>query len=219
MSAALRLLIVDDHLVVRRGLRALLATEPGLTIVGEAADGRAAIAATRDLAPDVVLLDLEMPTLGGLAAIGAILAERPETAILILTSFATADTALAAVRAGALGYLLKGAGPDELIAAIRQVGRGEPSLPPALARNVLRAFAGPRPEEVAPPAAALTPRETDVLRLIARGDSNDAIAATLHIGEATVRSHVSSILAKLGLASRTQAALYALRHGIATLDE
>lgn len=193
MGDQLRLLIVDDHLVVRHGLRALLSTEPGLAIVGEAADGREAIVAVRNLAPDVVILDLEMPQLDGLAAIGAILAERPETAILVLTGFATDDKALAAVRAGALGYLLKETGPDELIAAIRQVGRGEPALPPALARNVLRAFASPTPA-AEPPAPALTPRETDVLRLIAHGASNDEIAMALHIGEAPVRSHVSSIL-------------------------
>lgn len=215
MSAPLRVLIADDHPVVRRGLRALLETEPGIAIVGEATDGREAVAAVRALAPAVVLLDLEMPHLDGLGAIDAILAERPETAILVLTSFSTDDKALAAIRAGALGFLRKETGPDELLAAIRQVGRGEPALPPTLARQVLRAFAAP---PAAPAPATLTPRETEVLRHIARGASNDEIAAALHIGEATVRSHVSSILAKLGLASRTQAALYALRAGIATLD-
>ena len=218
MSAPLRVLIADDHPVVRRGLRALLETEPGIAIVGEAADGREAVAAVRALAPAVVLLDLEMPHLDGLGAIGAILAERPETAILVLTSFSTEDKALAAIRAGALGFLRKETGPDELLAAIRQVGRGEPALPPALARQVLRAFAAPPAAPATPAPATLTPRETDVLRHIARGASNDEIAAALHIGEATVRSHVSSILAKLGLASRTQAALYALRAGIAALD-
>lgn len=221
MSAPLRIVIADDHLVVRRGLRALLATEPGLEVVGEAANGIEAVAAVRTLAPAVVILDLEMPQMDGLTAIGAILAERPETAILVLTSFSTDDKVLPAIRAGALGYLLKDTGPEELIGAIRQVGRGEPALPPQIARTVMRGLTrptAPPPAPPAPPAATpLTPRELTVLQQLARGASNAEIAADLSVSEATVRTHVSSILNKLRLTSRTQAALYALREGLATL--
>jgi NarL family two-component system response regulator LiaR len=222
MSAPLRILIADDHLVVRRGLRALLATEPGLEVVGEAANGREAVAATRTLAPAVVILDLEMPQMDGLTAIGAILAERPDTAILVLTSFSTDDKVLPAIRAGALGYLLKDTGPEELIAAIRQVGRGEPALPPQIARTLMRGLTRPAAPTASPPphpTSPLTPRELTVLQQLASGASNAAIAADLGVSEATVRTHVSSILNKLHLTSRTQAALYALREGLATLAE
>jgi NarL family two-component system response regulator LiaR len=223
MTAPLRIVIADDHLVVRRGLRALLDTEPGLLVVGEAANGLEAVAAVRTLTPDVVVLDLEMPQMDGITAIGAILAERPGTAILVLTSFSTDDKVLPAIRAGALGYLLKDTGPEELIGAIHQIGRGEPALPPNIARTVMReltrrpAHATPRP--TVPASSSLTPRELTVLQQIARGASNAEIAADLSLSEATVRTHVSSILNKLRLTSRTQAALYALRNGLATIEK
>jgi NarL family two-component system response regulator LiaR len=223
MTAPLRIVIADDHLVVRRGLRALLDTEPGLLVVGEAANGLEAIAAVRTLTPDVVVLDLEMPQMDGITAIGAILAERPGTAILVLTSFSTDDKVLPAIRAGALGYLLKDTGPEELIGAIHKIGRGEPALPPNIARTVMRELTRPTATTPAPPTvpvnSPLTPRELTVLQQIARGASNAEIAADLSLSEATVRTHVSSILNKLRLTSRTQAALYALRNGLATIEK
>ena len=216
MSETIRVLVADDHLVVRRGVRALLATEPGIEVVGEAADGVEAVRAAAALAPDVVLLDLEMPRLDGVEALRRVLAERPGTRVLVLTSFATDDKVFPAIKAGALGYLLKDSDPDDLARAIRQVHRGESSLHPAVARKVLRELA--RPPQRPPTPDPLSARELEVLRLVARGLGNQEIADALGIGEATVRSHVSSILAKLHLASRTQAALYALREGLASLE-
>ena len=216
MSETIRVLVADDHLVVRRGVRALLATEPGIEVVGEATDGVEAVRAAAELAPDVILLDLEMPRLDGVEALRRLLAERPGTRVLVLTSFATDDKVFPAIKAGALGYLLKDSDPDDLARAIRQVHRGESSLHPAVARKVLRELA--RPPERPPTPDPLSAREVEVLRLVARGLGNQEIADALGIGEATVRSHVSSILAKLHLASRTQAALYALREGLASLE-
>ena len=216
MSETIRILVADDHLVVRRGVRALLATEPGIDVVGEATDGVEAVRAAAELAPDVLLLDLEMPRLDGVEALRRVLAERPGTRVLVLTSFATDDKVFPAIKAGALGYLLKDSDPDDLARAIRQVHRGESSLHPAVARKVLRELA--RPPERPPTPDPLSAREVEVLRLVARGLGNQEIADALGIGEATVRSHVSSILAKLHLASRTQAALYALREGLARLE-
>ncbi len=216
MSDAIRVLVADDHLVVRRGVRALLATEPGIEVVGEAADGVEAVRAAAELAPDVLLLDLEMPRLDGVEALRRVLAERPGTRVLVLTSFATDDKVFPAIKAGALGYLLKDSDPDDLARAIRQVHRGESSLHPAVARKVLRELA--RSPERPPTPDPLSAREVEVLRLVARGLGNQEIADALGIGEATVRSHVSSILAKLHLANRTQAALYALREGLARPD-
>jgi NarL family two-component system response regulator LiaR len=217
MSDPIRVLIADGHLVIRRGIRALLATEPSITVVGEAENGADAVRAAAELAPDVVLMDLVMPELDGIEATRQILAARPSTRILVLTSFATDDQVFPAIRAGALGYLLKDSSPEELVRAIGQVHRGESSLHPSIARKVLAELTKPpqRPATADP----LTERELAVLRLIARGQSNQGIAASLVISEATVRTHVSSILGKLQLASRTQAALYALREGIAPLDE
>lgn len=216
MTAPIRVVIADDHPIVRRGMRALLATEPGIALVGEAADGAEAVREVLALRPDVVLMDLEMPHLDGIAAIRAILAQRPETRILVVTSFSTDDKVFAAIKAGALGYLLKDSSPEALIAAIGQVHRGEPSLHPAIARKVLGELA--RPAALPPATDPLTARELAVLQLIARGLGNQEIADQLAISEATVRSHVSSILGKLHLASRTQAALYALREGLASLE-
>jgi NarL family two-component system response regulator LiaR len=216
MTAPIRVVIADDHPIVRRGMRALLATEPGIALVGEAADGAAAVREVLALAPDVVLMDLEMPQMDGIAAIRAILAERPETRILVVTSFSTDDKVFAAIKAGALGYLLKDSSPEALVGAIHQVYRGEPSLHPTIARKVLGELARPAALPSAPDP--LTARELAVLQLVARGLGNQEIADTLSISEATVRTHVSSILGKLHLASRTQAALYALREGLASLE-
>jgi NarL family two-component system response regulator LiaR len=219
VSESIRVLVADDHTVVRKGIRAVLSTEPGIEVVAEAADGAEAVEAVRTLAPDVVLMDLVMPTMSGIDALRQILAEQPGARILVLTSFATDDQVLPAIRAGALGYLLKDSGPEELVRAIHQVHRGESSLHPRVARQVLDQLARPAALTSPEPATPLTGRELEVLRLVARGLSNQEIAAALVLSEASVRVHVSSILGKLQLASRTQAALYALRQGLASLAD
>jgi len=213
MTKAIRVLIADDHAIVRKGIRALLETEADIEVVGEAADGKEAVEKAERLHPDVVLMDLVMPKMDGIEAIRRITASQPEIRILVLTSFAEDEKVFPAIKAGALGYLLKDAGPEELVRAICQVHRGESSLSPAIARKVLREISRP------PMPEPLTERELEVLRLIARGKSNKEIARGLVISEATVRTHVSNILGKLQLSSRTQAALYALREGIAELEE
>ena len=213
----IRLLVVDDHAVVRSGLRALLATEPGMQVVAEAGDGEQAVAEARRVEPDVVLMDLVMPGIDGAEAILRIRAERPQTQILVLTSFGSDRKLFPAVKAGAIGYLLKDCSPEELIRAIRHAAEGQGSLHPAIARRLLAEFS--REHSPAKPAEPLTTREIELLRQVARGLTNEQIGDTLHISEATVRTHVSHILTKLGLANRTQAALYALREGIASLDE
>ena len=217
MTNLIRVLVADDHAIVRKGIRALLATEADIEVVGEAADGKEAVEKAERLRPDVVLMDLVMPEMDGIEATRRITTRQPETRILVLTSFAEDEKVFPALKAGALGYLLKDAGPEELVRAIRQVYCGESSLHPAIARKVLQELS--RPPERPPTPEPLTERELEVLRLIARGKSNREIAAELVISEATVRTHVSNILGKLQLTSRTQAALYALREGIAELSE
>jgi len=217
MGERIRILIVDDHAIVRKGLRALLVTEPGLEVVAEAENGQQAIAEARRLSPDVVLMDLVMPGTDGLEATRHIRAEQPEVRILVLTSFATDDKVFPALKAGALGYLLKDSGPEELVQAIRQVYRGESSLHPSIARRLLLEMASPGGQEAM--SGILTHRELDVLRLVAQGWTNREIAEGLGIGETPVRTHVSSILSKLNVGSRTQAALYALREGLASLSD
>lgn len=215
MNHPIRVLIADDHALVRKGIAALLAREADLTVVGEAENGRTAIERTAALQPDVVLMDLVMPEMDGIDAIRAILAAQPEMRILVLTGFADDANVFPAVKAGALGYLLKDADPEMLVQAIRQVANGESSLHPLIARKILHEMA--HPAEAAAPTQPLTEREQEVLRLVAQGLSNRAIAEQLVITEMTVRSHVSNILSKLHLVSRIQAALYALRTGLATL--
>jgi len=217
MKQPIRVLVVDDHLVVRKGIRALLATEPGIEVVGEARDGAEAVVEATRLQPDVILMDLVMPQMDGIAAIEQILAGQPAARILVLTSFDADDKVFPAIRAGALGYTLKDFGPAELVRAIQRVDRGESSLHPAIARRVLHELSHPPPQP--PTSEPLSAREAAVLRLVANGQSNQQIAAALGISEATVRTHVSNILSKLRLASRTQAALYALREGLASLDD
>jgi len=217
MSQIIRVLVVDDHVIVRRGIRALLATEDGIEVVGEAEDGQQALERIDVLQPDVILLDLLMPNMDGIEVTRRVMESKPETRILVLTSFAADDKVFPAIKAGALGYLLKDTGPRELVRAIRQVDAGESSLSPTIARKVLQELS--RPSDRPPTAEPLTEREVEVLQVVARGLSNQEIAADLMISEATVRTHVSNILGKLHLASRTQAALYALREGLASLDE
>jgi NarL family two-component system response regulator LiaR len=214
----IRVLIADDHHVVRGGLRALLETEDDIDVVGEASDGVEAVHKMRSLAPDVLLLDLVMPRKNGIEAILEIKQGQQDARILVLTSFSDDDKVFAAIKAGALGYLLKDSSPHELIQAIRDVYNGESSLHPVIARKLIRELNRPAanlPQTDEP----LTEREVEVLVLVARGYSNQEIADGLVISERTVRTHVSNILSKLHLANRTQAALYALKEGLATLDE
>lgn len=213
---SIRVLIADDHPVVRRGLISLLRTEPGLELVGEAENGAEAVELTRSLHPDVILLDLVMPRMGGLEAISKIKQENPAARILVITSFADDDKVFPAIKAGALGYLLKESPPEMLVQAIRDVHRGESSLHPAIARKLIGELH--QPPDLPPTTEPLTQRELDVLRLVARGLTNQDIAKELVISEGTVRFHVSNILGKLHLANRTQAALYALQEGLSSLD-
>jgi NarL family two-component system response regulator LiaR len=214
----IRILLVDDHAIVRKGIRALLATEPDIEVVAEAADGKEAVQKAKELLPDVILMDLVMPHMDGIEATRQIAAGVPGPRILVLTSFAADDKVFPAIKAGALGYLLKDSSPDELVRAIQGVFRSEPSLDPAIARKVLQELAHPGRTEQ-PTTDPLTERELDVLRLVARGLSNKDIAEKLFVTELTVRTHVSNVLSKLHLASRTQAALYAIKTGLASLDD
>ncbi len=217
MENEIRILICDDHAVVREGLRALISTEPDMIIVGEATDGANAITAFRELRPDVALLDMVMPRMDGVETLKVILSEFPGARILILTSFSDDDMVFPAIKAGALGYLLKDSMPEELIRAIRSVNRGEASLHPSIARRLIQELT--QPTSLPPTQEPLTEREMEVLRLVAKGYSNEEIGDSLVVSERTARGHVSSILSKLHLANRTQAALYALREGIADLDD
>ncbi len=213
---SIRILVVDDHTVVRKGLQALIATEPGMVMVGEAATGQEAVELARRLQPDVVLVDLVMPVMDGIQAIAAITRAHPRIRILALTSFAEEDKVYPAIKAGALGYLLKDASPEQLLQAIRDVYRGVPTLDSSLAFKLIQEIQ--RPTELPMSPEPLSEREVEVLRLVAQGLSNQEIADRLCISERTVRNHVGNILNKLHLANRTQAALYALRQGIASLD-
>ncbi len=200
-------LLVDDHPVVRQGLRTFLDLQPDIQVVGEAADGIEAVAQAERLQPDVVLMDLVLPALDGIGAIRRIRTLSPSTKVLVLTSFGEDSRIFPAIKAGAAGYLLKDVEPQELAGAIRRVCDGEGLLHPAVAARVMRELAG----EGAAASERLTARELDVLELLAAGRSNREIAAELVLSEKTVKTHVSNILAKLHLADRTQAALYAVR--------
>jgi DNA-binding NarL/FixJ family response regulator len=210
-AQVIRILVVDDHPVVRQGLRTFLDTRDDMAVVGEAGDGEAAVAEAARLWPDVILMDLLMPGIGGLEAIGRIRDADPAARILVLTSFSSADQVVPAVRAGAAGYLLKDAAPEEVEAAVRAVHRGEARLDPQVTATVLAEVAQPAagPDEAA--LATLTPREREVLALLAQGRTNAQLARELLVSEKTVKTHVSSILAKLRLSDRTQAALFAAR--------
>jgi two-component system, NarL family, response regulator LiaR len=207
--ATIRVLIADDHAVVRQGLRTFLELQDDIEVVGDAGDGEEAVDAALEGRPDVVLMDLVMPGLDGIEATRRILRERPATRVIALTSFLDDDKVLPAVRAGAAGYLLKDVEPDELVRAIHTVNDGDALLHPAVSARLLRELAGDEPEG----DAGLTAREREVLALLARGLPNKLIARELGIAEKTVKAHVSSILAKLNVTDRTQAALLAVRRG------
>lgn len=215
MEQDIRILIADDHAVVREGLHGLISTEPGMILAGEAADGIEAVKKAQAIKPDVILMDLSMPHMDGVAAIREIKKVDPDACILVLTSFAEDAQIFPALKAGARGYLLKDSSPQELLQAIRAVHRGESSLNSKVARKVVDRVAQPTESRL----ELLTEREKDVLRLVAHGLSNQEIADQLVTTERTVRSHVGSILDKLHLVNRTQAALFALRTGLAHLDE
>ena len=209
----IRVLVAEDHPIVREGLRTLIGSEPGMELVGEACDGVEAVEKARTLQPDVILMDLMMPRMSGLEAIGVIKSFQPDVPILVLTSFAEEDKVFPAIRAGALGYLLKDSSPEQLLRSIREVHRGEPSLHPTIALKMIRELDRPADEER--PETPLSDREVEVLKLVAQGLTNQEIADKLMISEWTVRTHVRNILGKLHLANRIQATLYALREGIA----
>jgi two-component system, NarL family, response regulator LiaR len=203
-------LVVDDHTVVREGLRGFLDLQDGIEVVGEAADGDEALAAAERLRPDVVLMDLVMPRLDGVAAMRALRERLPQARVIVLTSFLDDDKLLPALRAGAAGYLLKNSEPQELARAVRAAQAGEALLDPAVGARVVEALAGAEEE----PVDRLTPREREVLQLIGRGFPNKQIARELDVSERTVKTHVGHVLAKLGVADRTQAAVLAVRAGL-----
>ena len=207
---SLRVLIADDHLVVREGLRAILGTAPDLTLVGEAADGAEAVQLAAELSPDVVLMDLRMPGVDGIEAIRQIKARYPEVEIVILTTYDDDQYIVRGLRAGARGYLLKDAGRKVLFEAIRAAARRESLLPPAVIEKVVAHLAEPRPVE----AGRLSEREREVLALLAQGAPNKEIAVRLHIAERTVKAHVTGIFNKLGVNSRAEAVAVALRSGL-----
>lgn len=215
MNDIIRIVVVEDHPLVRHGIRDLLQTEPDMEVVGEAGDGKTAVALAEKLKPHLMIMDLVMPEMDGIEATRRIKETQPSLQILVLTSFATDDKVFPAIKAGALGYLIKDTEPRALIQAVRQVHAGQVTLDPSVAQKLLKEIAGPH--EQPPAQEQLTEREVDVLKLLAKGMSNQEIAASLVISITTVYTHVSNILAKLHLATRTQAALYALREGYASL--
>lgn len=216
MNGDIRVLIVDDHTVVRDGLQALITAEPGMQVVGSAADGVEAVSMARELKPDVILLDLVMPRKDGVQAIQEIKLDNPEARILVLTSFAENHQVFSAIKSGAIGYLMKDTSSEELIQAIRDTYHNKPALQPEIARQLMQDIQSQA--EGSASEETLTVREIEILQQVALGKSNQEIADELVLSERTVRTHITNILAKLQLTNRTQAALYALREGIAHID-
>jgi NarL family two-component system response regulator LiaR len=215
-TTPIRVIIVDDHTIVRKGIRALLTEVEDIEVVGEAGDGQQALNLVEAVSSDVILMDLVMPNMDGIEATQQITAQQPNACVLALTSFAADDKVFPAIKAGAMGYLLKDSDPKDLVKAIRQVHQGEPTLQPSIARKVLHELGRPSSQPQTPDP--LTEREVEVLRFVAKGLSNQEIADELAIAEVTVRTHVSNILSKLHLANRVQATLYALREGLTSLE-
>jgi NarL family two-component system response regulator LiaR len=213
MTETIRVLIVDDHTVVRDGLNALLSAEPGMEVVGAAADGVEAVKLAHELNPDVVLLDLVMPRMDGVQATIEIKRINPEARILVLTSFAENHQVFSAIKSGAIGYLMKDTSSEDLIQAIRDTYHNKPALQPEIARKLMRDIQSQAGQESL--VSTLTDREIEILQQVALGKTNQEIADELFLSERTVRTHITNILAKLRLSNRTQAALYALREGIA----
>jgi NarL family two-component system response regulator LiaR len=211
VDESISVLLVDDHAVVREGLRSFLELQEGIAVVGEAADGEAAVRAAEAWKPDVVLMDLVMPRLDGVGAMRELRRRLPSARVIVLTSFPDDDRLLPAIQAGAAGYLLKNADPQEVVRAIRTAHAGEALLDPVVAARLVEAIAQRPGSE---PAERLTPREREVLALIARGMPNKLIARELEISEKTVKTHVGHVLAKLDVTDRTQAALQAVREGL-----
>ena len=216
-SEQIRVLIVDDHTMVRKGMKVLLNEYEDIQVVGEASNGLKAIELVEQLKPDVVLIDLAMPVMDGIEAIKRITAAHPEEKIIVLTSFPGDEKLFEAIRAGAMGYLIKDAQPEELVQSIRNVCSGEPSLNPAIAWRLLRGMTGA--ESSKRPTEELSEREIEVLRLLTKGKTDQQIAQQLVLTDVTIRTHISRILAKLGLKNRVQAALYGIRSGLVSLDE
>lgn len=213
----IRVLVVDDHPIVIGGTRAFLEQVEDIQVIGAACNGAMAIEVYKQLKPDVTLMDLIMPEMDGIEAIGQITENDPEAKILVLTSFITDDKVFPAIKAGAMGFLLKDSEPQDMIDAIRNVHKGEPTLHPNIARKVLKELS--RASADVPIPDPLTDRETEVLRLLSKGFDNEEIAEKLFVAEVTVRTHVSRILRKLQLANRVQATLYALKKGLTSLDD
>lgn len=225
MSTPIRVLLADDQAMVRAGFRLILESEPDLEVVGEAEDGAGAVAAAQSLRPDVVLMDIQMPILDGIAATRRLVGSAREdsdlaTRVLILTTFERDEYIFAALRAGASGFLLKNAPPEDLIAAVRVVAAGDALLAPSVTRRIIAEFAAlPPAAALSPELSGLTEREVETLRLVARGLTNAEIAARLFVGESTVKTHVSNVLAKLGLRDRVQAVVWAYEGGVVRVGE
>jgi NarL family two-component system response regulator LiaR len=211
----IRVLVADDHAIVRKGLRALMTNEPGLEVIGEAENGRDAVNLAYTLQPDVILMDIVMEPVDGIEAIRQIMEKDSDARILVLTSFAEDDKVFPAIKAGALGYLLKDSSPEQLINSIHEVYEGKPSLHPRIAIKLMEDLK--RPTDLPPTDNPLSEREVEVLKLVAQGLNNQEISELLVISEWTVQTHIRNILGKLHLANRLQAALYALREGLADL--
>jgi NarL family two-component system response regulator LiaR len=218
MEGPIRIVLVDDHGVVRQGLRAFLATEDDIEVVGEASNGREAVDVVGRLQPDVVLMDLVMPELDGIGATTSIKQQWPQVDVIAMTSFIEDEKVFGAMRAGAGGYVLKDADPDDVVKAIRSAAAGEVHLDPRVARRLMEEL-NPHKQREASPQEQLSEREVEVLKLVAKGHSNQMIAEQLIISPKTAQTHVSNILSKLGLASRTQAAVYALKAGLVSAEE
>jgi len=216
MPTPIRVLVVDDHVIVRQGIRALLSESEDIEVVGEAGTGLEAIRQAQSTQSDVILMDLIMPEMGGIEAIRQISTQQPNVRFLVITTYSGDDLVFPAIKAGAQGYLLKDSGAGQLVQAIRQVHRGEPSLHPDIARKLMQEIR--QPVSGKPTPDPLTARELETLRLLATGLDNREIAERMTLAEATVRSYISRILDKLHLANRVQATLYALQEGLATLD-